>query len=123
MITKKKEWITTKELAKLKGVCDRAVRKSINDNKYVVRKVSRSYEILVTSLEENVREKLTEDEEKLIPKIEENYIVPEDQKQLALAKYDLVKKWNEDFKRTKYYVVLLCIETTTEKLPKYYQCW
>ena len=95
MITKKKEWITTKELAKLKGVCDRAVRKSINDNKYVVRKVSRSYEILVTSLEENVREKLTEDEEKLIPKIEENYIVPEDQKQLALAKYDLVKKWNE----------------------------
>ena len=95
MITKKKEWITTKELAKLKGVCDRAVRKSINDNKYVVRKVSRSYEILVTSLEENVKEKLTEDEEKLIPKIEENYIVPEDQKQLALAKYDLVKKWNE----------------------------
>ena len=35
----------------------------------------------------------------------------------------LVKKWNEDSKRTKYYVVLLCIETTTEKLPKYYQCW
>src|SRR5574344_847778 len=95
MITKKKEWITTKELAKLKGVCDRAVRKSINDNKYVVRKVSRSYEILVTSVEENVREKLTEDEEKLIPTIEENYIVPEEQKQLALAKYDLVKKWNE----------------------------
>ena len=87
MITKKKEWITTKELAKLKGVCDRAVRKSINDNKYVVRKVSRSYEILVTSLEENVREKLTEDEEKLIPKIEENYIVPEDQKQLALSSW------------------------------------
>ena len=35
----------------------------------------------------------------------------------------LVKKWNEDFKRTKYYVMLLYVETTTEKLPKYYECW
>lgn len=95
MITKKKEWITTKELAEIKGIGDRAVRKYVQDNKYVVRKTSKSYEFLVTSLEENVREKITGLEEKLTPKIEENYIVPEEQKQLALAKYDLVKKWNE----------------------------
>ena len=80
MITKKKEWITTKELAEIKGIGDRAVRKYVQDNKYVVRKTSKSYEFLVTSLEENVREKITELEEKLTPKIEENYIVPEEQK-------------------------------------------
>ena len=38
MITKKKEWITTKELAEIKGIGDRAVRKYVQDNKYVVRK-------------------------------------------------------------------------------------
>ena len=44
MITKKKEWITTKELAEIKGIGDRAVRKYVQDNKYVVRKTSKSYE-------------------------------------------------------------------------------
>ena len=45
------DWITTKELAEIKGISERAVRKSIAKNKYVVRKSSKSYEILVTSLE------------------------------------------------------------------------
>ena len=52
-------WITTKELAEIKGISERAVRKAISKNKYVIRKCSKSYEILVTSLEENVREKVT----------------------------------------------------------------
>ena len=50
-------WITTKELAQIKGISERAVRKAISKNKYVIRKCSKSYEILVTSLEENVRKK------------------------------------------------------------------
>ncbi len=91
----KKEWITTKELAKIKGISERAVRKSVAKNKYVVRKCSRSYEILITSVEENVREKITEEAEKLLPIINPPVFVPEEQKKLALAKYDLIKKWEE----------------------------
>ena len=59
------EWITTKELAQIKGITERAVRKAINKNKYVFRKCSKSYEILVTSLEENVRKKSISGERKI----------------------------------------------------------
>ncbi len=90
-----KEWITTKELAKLKGVSERAIRKAISNNKYVFRKCSKSYEILVTSLEENVKEKFTQEEEKFLPATDVYSPVPEEQKKLALAKYDLIKQWNE----------------------------
>ena len=89
------DWITTKELAKIKGISERAVRKAINKNKYVTRKCSKSYEILVTSLEENVREKVTAIKEKSALTESISYIVPETQKKLALAKYDLIKKWDE----------------------------
>ena len=85
------DWITTKELAEIKGISERAVRKSIAKNKYVIRKSSKSYEILVTSLEESVRKKVTERREKSTALVPINYIVPEEQKKLALAKYDLIK--------------------------------
>ncbi len=89
------DWITTKELAKIKGISERAVRKAISKNKYVIRKCSKSYEILVTSLEENVREKVTTVKEKSALTVPISYVVPETQKKLALAKYDLIKKWDE----------------------------
>ena len=89
------DWITTKELAEIKGISERAVRKAISKNKYVIRKCSKSYEILVTSLEENVREKVTAIKEKSALTESISYIVPETQKKLALAKYDLIKKWDE----------------------------
>ena len=89
------DWITTKELAEIKGISERAVRKSIAKNKYVIRKSSKSYEILVTSLEESVRKKVTERREKSTALVPINYVVPEEQKKLALAKYDLIKKWDE----------------------------
>ena len=88
-------WITTKELAQIKGISERAVRKAIGKNKYVIRKCSKSYEILITSLEENVREKLTAKTEKTVKPQDLIYEVPEEQKKLALAKYDLIKKWDE----------------------------
>ena len=88
-------WITTKELAEIKGVSERAVRKSIAKNKYVIRKSSKSYEILVTSLEESVRKKITERQEKSTALVPINYVVPEEQKKLALAKYDLIKNWDK----------------------------
>ena len=89
------DWITTKELAEIKGISERAVRKAISKNKYVIRKCSKSYEILVTSLEENVREKVTAVKEKSVLTTPVSYVVPETQKKLALAKYDLIKKWDE----------------------------
>lgn len=89
------DWITTKELAQIKGITERAVRKAINKNKYVFRKCLKSYEILVTSLEENVRKKVTAEKEKSTALIPINNIVPDEQKKLALAKYDLIKKWDE----------------------------
>jgi len=88
-------WITTKELAQIKGISDRAVRKTISKNKYVIKKCSKSYEILVTSLEENVREKVTSIKEKSAQLVQTAYIIPEEQKKMALAKYDLIKKWDE----------------------------
>ena len=88
-------WITTKELAEIKGISERAVRKAISKNKYVIRKCSKSYEILVTSLEESVREKVTSNKEKSTQLVPITYVVPEDQKKLALAKYDLIKKWDK----------------------------
>ena len=94
------EWITTKELAQIKGITERAVRKAIANNKYVFRKCSKSYEILVTSLEENVRKKVTAEKEKSTALIPINNIVPDEQKKLALAKYDLIKNgMNLELKR------------------------
>ena len=89
------DWITTKELAEIKGISERAVRKAISKNKYVIRKCSKPYEILVTSLEEYVREKVTSVKEKSALTASISYVVPETQKKLALAKYDLIKKWDE----------------------------
>ncbi len=66
MQTSNVDWITTKELAVIKGVSERAVRKAISKNKYVIRKCSKSYEILVTSLEENVGEKITASKKNLL---------------------------------------------------------
>jgi hypothetical protein len=73
-------WITTKELAEIKGISERAVRKAINKNKYVIRKCSKSYEILVTSLEENVRKKVTSIKEKSTQLLPTTYVVSEIQK-------------------------------------------
>jgi len=88
-------WITTKELAQIKGISERAVRKAISKNKYVIRKCSKSYEILVTSLEENVKDIVTSIKEKSAQPVPTAYIIPDEQKKLALAKYDLIKKWDE----------------------------
>lgn len=46
-------------------------------------------------MEENVRKKVTEHKEKSTALVPVNYVVPEEQKKLALAKYDLIKKWDK----------------------------
>lgn len=88
------QWITTKELAELKNVTERAVRKSIAQSKYVIRKVGKSYEILATSLDEKLQNKINECNNKKII-LGNQWVVSEKEKQLALTKYDLVEKWRE----------------------------
>jgi len=89
------DWITTKQFAEIKCVSERAIRKYIKKKKYVVRKCSNTWEFLVASLEENVRKKITELQEKSTTLVPINYVVPEEQKKLALAKYDLIKNWDK----------------------------
>ena len=89
------DWITTKQFAEIKCVSERAIRKYIKKKKYVVRKCSNTWEFLVASLEENVRKKITELQEKSTALVPINHVVPEEQKKLALAKYDLIKKWDK----------------------------
>ena len=96
-----REWITTRELAEIKGISERAVRKSIEKNKYVIRKCSKTYEILITSLEENVREKVTGYQEKFYPLANIPEYISEEHKSIALAKYDLIKKWDSFRKKEK----------------------
>ena len=46
-------------------------------------------------MEESVRKKVTERREKSTALVPINYVVPEEQKKLALAKYDLIKNWDK----------------------------
>ena len=54
-----KDWISVKDLASIKGVTERAIRKAVNQNKYVTRMVDGTtgakYEILVESLDYNLQ--------------------------------------------------------------------
>ena len=49
------EWIRATELAKIKGVSDRAIRKAIISGKYKGHKVCQRYEVLVASVEEELQ--------------------------------------------------------------------
>lgn len=68
------DWITVKQLADLQGITPRAVRKSVEKNKYVTRLVEfekgNKYEILVESLDDNTKKLI--DFEKSKYEIEKN---------------------------------------------------
>ncbi len=84
-----KLWITTKELSQIKNISDRAIRKAISQEKYVSRKNSRSYEILISSLDEKTQEHIIKQVEN------SNKSVSEKEKQIALAKFSLVEKFRK----------------------------
>ncbi|MFI3300456.1 MAG: Mu transposase C-terminal domain-containing protein [Candidatus Gastranaerophilales bacterium] len=84
-----KLWITTKELAQIKNISDRAIRKAIAQDKYVVRKNSRTYQVLVSSLDEQTQELLNQNNPN------PDKIPSEKEKQLALAKFSLVEKFRK----------------------------
>jgi len=121
------DWISVKELAQAQGITNRAIRKAINENRLIARKVNAStgnkYEVFVPSLKPDVqnlikfekreagvksRNSLREqggagsnsflkqiDIEKNGSEVCEKEVYPPHAKEIALARYDLVKLWEE----------------------------
>lgn len=105
-----KDWISVKDLASIKGVTERAVRKAVNQNKYVTRMVDGTtvakYEILVESLDYNLQNvinfenKKSEIEKNTEPSLQKITQYPTKAKQIALARYDLVNLWVDYIKNS-----------------------
>ena len=105
-----KDWISVKDLASIKGVTERAVRKAVNQNKYVTRMVDGTtgakYEILVESLDYdlqnviNFENKKSEIEKNTEPSLQKITQYPTKAKQIALARYDLVNLWVDYIKNS-----------------------
>ena len=105
-----KVWISVKDLASIKGVTERAVRKAVNQNKYVTRMVDGTtgakYEILVESLDYNLQNvinfenKKSEIEKNTEPSLQKITQYPTKAKQIALARYDLVNLWVDYIKNS-----------------------
>ncbi len=99
MLSDEQNWISTKELAELKNITERGVRKSLPKSNYITRKNGKSYEILINSLEKSLIDKLKTNQmvlkkETLSSTYEEiKQAVPQKAKELALAKFDLIQNW------------------------------
>ena len=102
------KYITIKELAELKGVSARAIR--LSKCKYITREITvkggKSFEILLSSIEEDLQEKYYS---KLvsIPPIKQLPIIadfhkPNKAKIIALARFDLVNLWKDQRKHQAY---------------------
>lgn len=105
-----KDWISVKDLASIKGVTERAVRKAVNQNKYVTRMVDGTtgakYEILVESLDYNLQNVINFEktknnfENKVEPSLQKITQYTTKAKQIALARYDLVNLWVDYIKNS-----------------------
>ena len=102
------KYITIKELAELKGVSARAIR--LSKCKYITREITvkggKSFEILLSSIEEDLQEKYYS---KLvsIPPIKQLPIIADFHKSdkakiIALARFDLVNLWKDQRKHQAY---------------------
>ena len=89
------DWIKTEELAEVLGISPRAVRKAIQNKKYVSNKTNGKHEIYVPSLNMDLQQKIVKhfDKNNLI----ENITYSEEAKKLALTKYNIVTKWRDFF--------------------------
>ena len=96
------EFISINEIARIKGLkSTRSIRLAINQGKYIAREVEvkggKSYEILYSSLESDIQDKLDEEELKstaLVPFENKVNFVSEHAKLAALAKVDIVVALN-----------------------------
>lgn len=95
------KYITIKELAELKGVSTRAVR--LSKCKYTTRGVTvkggKSFEILLSSIEEDLQEKYYSKLVSITPikqlPIIADFHKPDKAKIIALARFDLVNLWKD----------------------------
>ena len=103
-------WVDTETVAKLKDITNRAVRMSLNRNKYIYKtekvKGGFAYKIKLQSLEEHLQVKYIQEyydlrsiDNEVIElknmKIKQEKLISETQKKMALAKFDLVLNWLE----------------------------
>lgn len=89
-------WITTNELSLIMGISARVIRKAIAKQKYQVRKVCKRYEILISTLDENIQNKINEHKRK-ISYTSSNLHYTEDDKKIALTKHILKERGISDF--------------------------
>ena len=108
-INREDTWVDVEIVAKLKKVTKRAVRMSLNNNRYIYKtekcRGGYSYKIKLSSLEEDLQiqyiktyiEEVKNAGCELIElnnlTIKQERLISESQKELALAKYDLVNLW------------------------------
>ena len=106
-----KTWIDVETVAKLKGITKRAVRLSLNSNKYEYKvetsRGGKTYKIKLSTLEEEYQIKYineyyndfsninTEIIELKNFQVKQEKLISESQKKMALAKYDLIMCWLE----------------------------
>ena len=87
------EWIRATELAKIKGVSDRSVRKLVTSGKYIGRKICQRYEVLVSSIEQEWQDEVNKLYSTEISTENFNTPISEKSKKRALTKFDIVMKW------------------------------
>lgn len=116
----KDTWIDVETLAKLKNITKRAVRLSLNQNKYEYKteniRGGKTYKIKLSTIEEDLQVKYiqeyynefnstkTEVIELNNLNIKQEKLISEHQKKIALAKYDLIINWidfRENYKKDK----------------------
>ncbi len=113
-------WIVVDTLAKLKNITRRAVRLALNQNKYEYKveniRGGKTYKIKLSTLEEELQLKYFQEYyddyktcdneviELLNLNIKQEKLISENQRKIALAKYDLIYAWldfRKEYKRNK----------------------
>ena len=108
-IDRTQTWVDVETVAKLKGITKRGVRLSLNQNKYEYKvenvRGGKTYKIKLSTLEEEYQIKYIQEyyddfkhiDNEIIElnnfEIKQEKLISENQKRMALAKYDIVRSW------------------------------
>ena len=92
------EYVDIKKVAEVKHISSRAVRLSIQSDKYIAREVKTrggtTYEILISSLEPDIQGFFKPQSEVFYyPTLPSSEFIPDTAKTVALARIDLIKQW------------------------------
>ena len=108
-IDRTQTWVDVETVAKLKGITKRGVRLSLNQNKYEYKvenvRGGKTYKIKLSTLEEEYQIKYIQEyyddfkhiDNEIIElnnfEIKQEKLISENQRKMALAKYDIVRSW------------------------------